>query len=119
MPTLSENAGDPEGRDRAPRRASLLIIIAGLLGLCMVAAVLIASVLDHGDKPKERNRCTEKAGLRAIYLAKEKHPPDKYNIICDPTTGIVYTTEKLLGGGIDGGEVDGGKGGTNATPDGE
>jgi hypothetical protein len=56
-----------------------------------------------GNKPKERNRCTERLGKWSIADMKEKYPEDKYDITCDPKTGAVYATQKPLDGGVDGG----------------
>lgn len=103
MTELSEKAKDREEPGSSPVDGTGRAIVIGLLGLLAVSAGLMIYGLRPGDKPKERNYCTERSGRRTIYLVKEKYPEDRYDITCDPKTGIVTATEKQPDAGSDGG----------------
>lgn len=108
---MSDHSGDAEKHgecdsSRAHRVDRLIVI--GLLGLLGLIILILALILRYGEKPKERNRCTERIGRGTIASMKKRYPPDKYDITCDPQTGIVYAGLKPLYRGADAGITDDG-----------
>jgi hypothetical protein len=96
---------DRNERERAPHHSSLPDPIAGLPELCGLVVLLIALVAGCGNKAKERDYCTERAASKLMAEVKQKYPQDKWEVTCDPKTGVVTHTQKPLDGGVD----DGGK----------
>jgi hypothetical protein len=104
VPKRAGIIGEREGCERALDQSCLLDTLAGLPRLCGLVVLLSALATGCGDAPKDRDRCTERASRKLMAEVKEKYPPDKWQITCDPKTGFVYHTQKPLDGGVDGGK---------------